>query len=153
MSNREIERTAFSLRFREALRNAGLPDTKPTILSRSLYLRDIVVTVHAARKWLLGEAIPTQDKLTAIAAWLGVKPEWLRYGAGDAAAVAPAPEPLASSTLRMLDGFGRLPERDQMIVHAMVDAMLKTASKAGAEDAGLAAAVRAATEQPPLSTK
>ena len=41
------------------------------------------VTVHAARKWLQGESIPTQEKLRALAAWLDVPADWLRFGNGD----------------------------------------------------------------------
>ena len=38
------------------------------------------VTVHAARKWLQGESIPTQEKLRALASWLDVPADWLRFG-------------------------------------------------------------------------
>jgi len=41
------------------------------------------VTVHAARKWLFGESIPTQDKMRTLADWLGVSANWLRYGGSD----------------------------------------------------------------------
>ncbi|OYO32539.1 hypothetical protein CD932_10075 [Janthinobacterium sp. PC23-8] len=44
------------------------------------------ITVHAARKWLVGEAIPTQEKLRMIAQWLGVPAEWLRFGGPESAA-------------------------------------------------------------------
>src|SRR5690606_21037889 len=33
-------------------------------------------------KWLVGEAIPTQEKIRALATWLGVSAEWLRFGTG-----------------------------------------------------------------------
>ena len=38
---------------------------------------------HAARKWLQGESIPTQEKLRALAGWLDVPADWLRFGNGD----------------------------------------------------------------------
>ncbi|NHZ66458.1 hypothetical protein F1735_29905 [Massilia sp. CCM 8694] len=38
------------------------------------------ITSHAARKWLVGESIPTQEKIIALAQWLEVDPWWLRYG-------------------------------------------------------------------------
>ncbi|MDQ1835651.1 MULTISPECIES: hypothetical protein [Massilia] len=38
------------------------------------------ITSHAARKWLVGESIPTQEKIIALAEWLEVDPWWLRYG-------------------------------------------------------------------------
>ena len=37
------------------------------------------ITVHAARKWLVGDAIPTQDKMRALAQWLAVPADWLRF--------------------------------------------------------------------------
>jgi transposase len=40
------------------------------------------VTAQTARKWLLAEAIPTQAKLIALADWLAVSPQWLRFGTG-----------------------------------------------------------------------
>ena len=36
--------------------------------------------MHAARKWLLGLALPTQDKLEVLARWLDVSIDWLRWG-------------------------------------------------------------------------
>jgi transcriptional regulator with XRE-family HTH domain len=127
----KTEREAFTARLREALRNAKLKDTSPTILQRNLSVIGVHVTVHATRKWLLGEAIPTQDKLNRIAAWLGVQPDWLRYGTGAGATTAPAGEIIAPHLVRMLAGFGRLAERDQMLVQAMVDNMLQTARREG----------------------
>ena len=38
------------------------------------------VTPHAVRKWLIGEAIPTQEKILVLAKWLNVSAAWLRFG-------------------------------------------------------------------------
>jgi hypothetical protein len=38
------------------------------------------VTPHTARNWMLGKAMPTQDKLMCIAKLLGTSSEQLRYG-------------------------------------------------------------------------
>ena len=46
------------------------------------------ISVHAVRKWLNGEAIPSHDKLLVLAGWLSVSPEWLRFGTGSATAQA-----------------------------------------------------------------
>lgn len=81
-----IERDAFSRRLKAALERVSA-ETKmgPTWLVREFNQRyqGKPVSIHAARKWLLGEALPTHDKLLAISAWLGVSPEWLLYGAGN----------------------------------------------------------------------
>ena len=38
------------------------------------------VTSHTARNWMLGKAMPTQDKLMCLAKLLGTSSEQLRYG-------------------------------------------------------------------------
>jgi transcriptional regulator with XRE-family HTH domain len=39
------------------------------------------MTLHGVRRWLLGESLPRQDKLVALAEWLRIPPQELRYGA------------------------------------------------------------------------
>ena len=77
-----IEREDFSSRLQQALRNAAYSPDSPTQLAREFNVRfpGRAITVHAARKWLVGEAIPTQEKLRTLAQWLGVPAEWLRFG-------------------------------------------------------------------------
>lgn len=85
--NSSNERENFSERLQQALRNAHYSPDSPTRLAREFNIRfdGRPITVHAARKWLVGEAIPTQEKLRMIAQWLGVPAEWLRFGGGDTA--------------------------------------------------------------------
>lgn len=73
----------FALRLREALEKRGKKPS-PTALEREFNLRyrGQPITMHAARKWLLGLAIPTQDKLEVLARWLDVTDDWLRWGNG-----------------------------------------------------------------------
>lgn len=77
-----LEREHFSQRLQQALRNADYSPDSPTQLAREFNVRFAgrPVTVHAARKWLVGEAIPTQEKLRLLSHWLGVSAEWLRFG-------------------------------------------------------------------------
>lgn len=77
-----IEREDFSVRLQQALRNNGYAPESPTQLAREFNIRfsGRPITVHAARKWLVGEAIPTQEKLRTLAMWLSVATEWLRFG-------------------------------------------------------------------------
>jgi transcriptional regulator with XRE-family HTH domain len=80
--NSSNERESFSQRLQQALKNAHYSPDSPTRLAREFNIRfeGRPITVHAARKWLVGEAIPTQEKLRMIAQWLGVPAEWLRFG-------------------------------------------------------------------------
>lgn len=71
------EREGFSERLQQALRNADYSAESPTQLAHEFNIRfeGKPITVHAARKWLVGEAIPTQEKLRTLAHWLGVPAE------------------------------------------------------------------------------
>lgn len=77
-----LEREAFTLRLKEALARIGDDGTSPARVAREFNRRypGKAVSLHAARKWLNGEALPAQDKLRVLAEWLAVTPEWLRFG-------------------------------------------------------------------------
>ncbi len=87
--NSTNERESFSERLQLALKNAHYSPDSPTRLAREFNIRfeGRPITVHAARKWLVGEAIPTQEKLRMIASWLGVPADWLRFGGPEDAPV------------------------------------------------------------------
>ena len=75
------EKRDFSRRLKDAIRKARV-EAGPTRFARDFNLRHHgdPVTAQTARKWLYGRALPTQDKLRALAQWLEVPPSWLRYG-------------------------------------------------------------------------
>lgn len=75
------EKTEFANRLREAMTQAGYP-LRPVVLEREFNTRywGASVTLQAVRRWLRGEAIPSQEKLQVLADWLKVEPQVLRYG-------------------------------------------------------------------------
>lgn len=75
------EKTEFSQRLCKAIEDAGY-SLRPTILEREFNTRywGRSVTVQAVRRWLRGEAIPSQDKLQVLAEWLKIEPHALRFG-------------------------------------------------------------------------
>ncbi|MCW5604860.1 MAG: hypothetical protein KIT18_09985 [Burkholderiales bacterium] len=64
------------------MEKAGIDVRRPTLVAREFNRRylDKPVSMYGVRKWLTGESIPSQDKVVVLAAWLGVSPEWLRFG-------------------------------------------------------------------------
>lgn len=127
------ERKEFSARLRQALARVSTSPGSPTVLARNFNTRYPwqSITVHAARKWLLGEAIPTQDKLRVIAEWLSVPVMWLRYGEGDPgpefgmeAGAAAAYRPSASD-LRLLADLKSLPEPERRLVMELIHVLLR----------------------------
>lgn len=101
MSKISGERDGFSRRLQESLGNSQHSSNSPTELAREFNMRFVgqPITVHAARKWLMGEAIPTQDKLRTLSQWLHVPIEWLRFG-GD---LRPDASPAWAAGLRPAD--------------------------------------------------
>jgi hypothetical protein len=125
------EREAFSERLLISLRSAACPDS-PTLLSREFNNRyaGTAITVHAARKWLVGEAIPTQDKLRILAEWLGVDVHWLRFGdqllvpcdVHNAASAAPDDE-----SAQLVREVSKLGEQHQIIVRQVIRMLARMA--------------------------
>jgi len=76
------EKQGFSKRLKEAIRKAGAGPGSPTRIAREFNLRyhGDPVTTQAARKWLAGKSLPSQDKIRVLASWLDVPPQWLRFG-------------------------------------------------------------------------
>lgn len=81
------EKQGFSRRLRESLRRAEADGGGAAALAREFNLRydGTPVTVQAVRKWVSGKSLPSQDKIRALALWLKVSPQWLRYGEGEGA--------------------------------------------------------------------
>jgi len=75
------EKVEFARRLRDAMTQAGYAP-RPVVLEREFNTRywGRSVTLQGVRRWLRGEAIPSQDKLQVLADWLGVEPEVLRFG-------------------------------------------------------------------------
>lgn len=79
---KQAEKSAFSERLKTQLSKRGWPTSSPTWLSREFNIRysGTSVSVQAANNWLSGNAIPNQDKLQVLSAWLDVSTQWLRFG-------------------------------------------------------------------------
>ena len=137
----EQQRIAFSKRLTQEMKRIGQPVGSPTQIARvfNQNFSGQPVSAQTVRKWLLAEAMPTQPKLLALAAWLGVSAQWLRYGSG--AKVEAISSPTAQQTglvvlgkeyaglaqyagiIPLLDKLARLSPRDMRIVEGMVQLM------------------------------
>lgn len=128
--NPSIEREGFSERLQHALRNADYSPDSPTQLAREFNIRfeGRPITVHAARKWLVGEAIPTQEKLRTLAQWLGVPAEWLRFGDSDAPQSGDTPGAAArfeSADVKLVADLQRLDQHDQALAREFIRMLLR----------------------------
>lgn len=82
------EKQSFSRRLRDSLKRVHGAASGPAAIARDFNLRyeGTPVSVQAVRKWMTGSALPSQDKVRALALWLDVSPHWLRYGESEAGA-------------------------------------------------------------------
>lgn len=125
------EREHFSQRLQHALRTAEYSPDSPTQLAREFNVRFAgrPVTVHAARKWLVGEAIPTQEKLRLLSQWLGVSAEWLRFGSKDHPVTDAGGGDLSSrfesADIKLLAELQRLNERDRKLAREFIRMLVR----------------------------
>ncbi|MFL6709619.1 MAG: hypothetical protein ACJ8HI_15580 [Massilia sp.] len=123
------ERSQFSERLKSSLTAIGL-SIQPSDFARAFNARadGASVTVHAARKWLHGEAIPTHEKIVILSIWLGVNPAWLRFGEPDdeifGAGVVPEAN-VSTPAMQLLNDIVSLPKPAQRILRSIVDAFLR----------------------------
>ena len=116
------EQQAFSFRLIEALLRSGF-STRQTDVWRGFnkMYSGPPVSIHAVRKWLVGESIPTQEKLKSLAAWLAVSVNWLRYGDE---AQPPSDDPLAPAEWRFIQDFRCLSDAERERLSALIRVMV-----------------------------
>lgn len=114
-------RANFAARLSEALSFAGL-DNSPTSLARHFnrHASGYSITMHGARRWLLGESMPTQRHMTALARSLGVSADWLLIGQGEMQeGISTAPR-LSASEAELIRTFHALSEPERELVWGLM---------------------------------
>jgi transcriptional regulator with XRE-family HTH domain len=124
------EQEEFSMRLKQALHKVGYVDLSPTQLAREFNLRyeGHPISVHAARKWLNGETIPTQQKLRVFAQWLGVAAEWLRYDGIERAAqldYVQLPSHLTAADLQLFADLQLLDEQHRLLAREFIRLLVR----------------------------
>lgn len=108
-------------------------DESPTLVAREFNLRwrGKMVTVNAVRKWMLGQSMPTLDKLQVLADLLGVSQDWLRWGVVQGPAISEGQplylkqsRPDSSSVQSLTQDVRLLTDSHLKLVQALVTAML-----------------------------
>jgi transcriptional regulator with XRE-family HTH domain len=122
------EQERFAQRLNQALDAARYQHAGASRIAREFNLRfpDRAVTVHAVRKWIKGEAIPTQDKLLSLAQWLGVRADWLRFNGNEPAIDSSHPSGFNGEDLRLLRDFQRLSSERKYIVDQIIQLLLRS---------------------------
>jgi hypothetical protein len=118
------ERFEFSERLISSLKNSNIPVR--VVELRKLFLqhnKTIPLSAHAIRKWLLGESIPTQEKLRVLADILSVEPNWLRYGEAINNDEKPNFNKLNSNQKKLLNEFEKLSSNQKIYIIEITEAL------------------------------
>jgi transcriptional regulator with XRE-family HTH domain len=132
------EKQEFSKRLRDSLKRQGAERGAASI-AREFNLRyeGTPVTAPAVRKWLEGKALPSQDKVRALARWLEVSPHWLRFGEAEGGAARAAPAVRQNAAAYRVDPqwltkkYEALSEPHKKIIVEVLIALLRLEGKKG----------------------
>ncbi len=118
------ENQEFSRRLRLALKRSGHSSNITTFASDyNARAGALIVTVSAARKWLLGRSMPTQPRLQVLADWLDISVDWLRFGSSATPALAHQTAANVAASL-LLQDLSRLEPSGKMLVRELVTVLL-----------------------------
>lgn len=125
------EKEAFSKRLKQQLAKKGWVTNSPTWLAKEFNIRysGQSVSIQTASNWLAGTAIPSQDKLQILAAWLDISSQWLRFGEQNA-------EPDQASTHKNVQFYmddlpikiAKLTPKQKQLVYQIVEELLSHSS-------------------------
>ena len=124
------EAQMFSERLREAMINSGY-EVRPIVLEREFNQRywGRSISFQAVRRWLNGEAVPTQDRLQILAEWLGVDPHWLRFGENLSGSVQQQRKrwdaKMTPKERQVIEVFLGLPDEKRKMVGEIIEALAK----------------------------
>ena len=121
------EKQAFADRLKQALKRSPKKIETPSELALQFGLLGKSVTAQAAQKWLVGTAMPTPDKIAALAQWLDVSEKWLRFGMTDE--VQPPRRPAAmrephqpsAAEWTLLERLRLMPEARRKLVQDLIE--------------------------------
>ncbi len=122
------EKAEFAARLKQAMLDAGY-EPRPSVIEREFNQRywGRSISFQAARQWLLGNAVPQQDKLQILADWLRIEPQILRFG-GEAIRSVQAKkkrwdEAIAGPEREVLEAFIALPAEQKKVARAVILAL------------------------------
>ena len=124
------EKLLFAQRLIAAMQAQGYQPT-PAILEREFNLRHFgePVTLQGVRKWLIGTAIPSADKLLTLAKWLNVPPEELAFDKDMQKAIEQREinwqEEIGYKDKEIFEAFLALPTPQKKIVREVIVAFAK----------------------------
>jgi hypothetical protein len=122
--NSSVETQKFATRLKLALATKGYTHS-PTFVSNIFNeaFQGKGITPHTARNWLLGNCIPTHDKLACLAKLLDTSSEELRYGRSSEKTFVFDGEDLSAVDQKFLRTYLDLPFNQKRLIREVSDAI------------------------------
>lgn len=120
----------FAQRLAKAMVTQGY-EPRPVVLEREFNLRysGKPMTISGVRKWLIGTAIPSGDKLLTLAKWLDIPPEELAFEKDIEKAIAQREvrwkEEIGYKDKEIFDAFIKLPAPQKKVIREVIMAFAK----------------------------
>ena len=130
----ENEKTLFAQRLALAMTANGY-EAKASVLEREFNLNysGKPMTLHGVRKWLIGESIPSGDKLLTLAKWLDVPPEELAFEKDIQKAIAQRDarwqQDIGYRDKEVFEAFIALPPAHKKVIRDMIVALSNNSQK------------------------
>ena len=122
----QSEKMSFAQRLKKVLLDNQHP-ISPTYLSNEFNNRydGQPISVQSANNWLLGKAIPNQDKLMILSIWLNVSSQWLRFGESAESIKSSASNDLSAKDLEIVSKFQKLSPIQKQILNSLIDEFIR----------------------------
>jgi len=127
------EKAEFAARLKQAMLDAGY-EPRPSVIEREFNQRywGRSISFQAARQWLLGNAVPQQDKLQILAEWLKIEPQALRFGEISVQSVRERKQrwedALAGPEREVMEAFLSLPAAQKKVAREVILALAKASA-------------------------
>ena len=127
------EKAEFAERLKQAMLAAGY-EPRPSVIEREFNQRywGRSISFQAARQWLLGKAVPQQDKLQVLAEWLKMEPQILRFGGQSVLSVREKrkrwEDAIAGPEREVLEVFISLPAEQKKVAREVILALAKASA-------------------------
>lgn len=127
------EKAEFAARLKQAMLDAGY-EARPSVIEREFNQRywGRSISFQAARQWLLGNAVPQQDKLQILAEWLKIEPQALRFGEVSVQSVREKKkrweDALAGPEREVMEAFLSLPAAQKKVAREVILALAKASA-------------------------
>lgn len=121
------EREFFATRLKQGMKAIGCKNS-PTVLASMFNdaFQGRAITPHTARNWILGIALPTQEKMVCLASLLRISPEQLRFGRSSEKTLVIEGLDQTPEDQQFFKSYLQLNKSQQRLIRDLVDEIQKT---------------------------